>query len=84
MGVGIQETQDETHSASLTLEHHLRHLQREQRPPRPRRMTLDQARIYQMAALFRAASPGAAEVDPEYAARLQKRLEDELLSRRRT
>jgi Rieske Fe-S protein len=67
----------------LEFERHLERLQQGKRPRRPRRMTRGQAKAYQMAALFRAAAPGNAEPDPEFAARLQSQLEGELRGRRR-
>lgn len=67
----------------LEFERHLERLQQGKRPRRPRRMTRGQAKAYQMAALFRAAAPGNAEPDPEFAARLQEQLERELRGRRR-
>ena len=69
MSNSVKETEVET------LHTCLEHLQQDQRPHRPRPMTPGQARIYQMAALFRAASPGAAEPDPAFAARLEAQLE---------
>ncbi len=44
----------------------------------PQELTPAQMRIYRMATLFHAATPGVAEPDPEFAARLQSRLEEEL------
>jgi Rieske Fe-S protein len=67
----------------LEFERHLERLQQEKRPRRPRRMTPGQAKAYQMAALFRAAAPGAAEPDPAFAARLEAQLEGELKGRGR-
>lgn len=75
MNKSIQTIEEETLQAALTLERHLQCLQREQRPHRPPRMTADLARASQMAALFRAATPGAAKPDPLFAARLQAQLE---------
>ena len=67
----------------LEFERHLERLQQEKRPRRPRRMTPGQAKAYQMAALFRAAAPGAAEPDPAFAARLEAQLEGNLKGRGR-
>lgn len=67
----------------LEFERHLERLQQEKRSRRPKRMTPGQAKAYQMAALFKAAAPGAAEPDPAFAARLEERLERELRGRRR-
>jgi Rieske Fe-S protein len=65
-------------AAYLDFEEHLKALQANQRPRRPRRMSRETAGVYQMAALFRAASPDAAEPDPEFAARLRAQLEREV------
>jgi cytochrome b6-f complex iron-sulfur subunit len=62
----------------LRLEEHIEQLQADRRPRRPRRLPPDQARVYQMAAFFRAAAPGAAQPDPDFAARLRERLEREV------
>ncbi len=67
----------------LEFERHLERLQQEKRPRRPRRMTPGQAKAYRMAALFRAAAPGAAEPDPAFAARLETQLERKLKGRGR-
>ncbi len=67
----------------LEFERHLERLQQEKRPRRPRRMTPGQAKAYQMAALFRAAAPDAAEPDPAFAARLEAQLEGKLKARGR-
>ena len=67
----------------LEFERHLERLQQGKRARRPRRMTRGQAKAYQMAALFQAAAPGNAEPDPDFAARLQEKLERELHGRRR-
>ncbi len=62
----------------LELEEHLQMLQAGRRPRRPRRMTPGKAAAYQMAALFRAAAPGAAEPDPAFAVRLRAQIEQEV------
>lgn len=62
----------------LRLEEHIEQLKTNKRPRRPRRLAPDQVRAFQMAALFRAAEPGAAEPDPTFAAQLRSRLEREL------
>src|SRR5262245_4279701 len=67
----------------LEFERHLERLQQGKRGRRPLRVTRGQAKAYQMAALFRSAAPGNAEPDPEFAARLQERVERELRGRRR-
>jgi cytochrome b6-f complex iron-sulfur subunit len=64
----------------LRLEEHIEQLKTNRRPRRPRRLPPDQVRVYQMAALLRAAEPGAAEPDPTFAAQLRARLEHELHS----
>ena len=45
----------------------------------PQNLTPAQARIYRMALLFHAATPGVSQPDPEFAAQLEARLEEELL-----
>jgi Rieske Fe-S protein len=62
----------------LRLDEHIEQLRTDRRPRRPKRLPPDQARAYQMAALFRSAAPGAAEPDPQFAARLRGQLEREL------
>ena len=59
----------------LRLEEHIQQLQADHRPRRPRRLSPDQAHVYQTAALFRAAAPGAAEPAPDFVAQLRARLE---------
>lgn len=44
----------------------------------PQELTPAQARVYRMAMLFHAATPGVSEPDPDFATRLQERLEQEL------
>lgn len=74
MNKQVQETEAEILQASLELECYLERLEHEQRPYRPHQGSLVQPRIYQMAALFRAASPGATEPDPRFVARLEARV----------
>ena len=62
----------------LELEHFIEELQAGRVAHPPVELTPSQARIYRMAALFRAASPEANEPRPEFAAELQARLEQEL------
>ncbi len=62
----------------LELEHYIEELQAGHVAHPPAELTPEQARIYRMAALFRSASPDAAEPRPEFAAELQSRLEQEL------
>ncbi|HEV8194037.1 MAG TPA: Rieske (2Fe-2S) protein, partial [Ktedonobacterales bacterium] len=57
---------------------YIEHLRRDERPEKPGKLTPEEARAYQMAALFRAATPGAAEPDSEFAAQLRARLEQEV------
>jgi Rieske Fe-S protein len=59
----------------LRLEAHLAQLQANRRPRRPPLLPLKQVRMYQAAALFRAAAPGAAEPDSALAIQLRARLE---------
>ena len=61
----------------LRLNEHIERLRAEQRPTRPEGMTEDEASIYQMAAFFHAAAPGAATPDDAFASALLLRLEDE-------
>src|SRR5260221_13344222 len=62
----------------LELEEHLQMLQAGPRPRRPRRMTPGKAAADQMAALFRAAAPGAAGPDPAFAVRRRAQIEQEV------
>ena len=62
----------------LALEDHIEHLRANRRPRRPRRLSPAEARVYQTAALFRAAQPGAATPDPNFAASLRARLDEEI------
>lgn len=66
----------------LELERYLEQLQDEQRPRRPRRIAPCQVSIYQLAALFHAAAPGAAEPDARFVRALWIQVEG-LLCRRR-
>jgi Rieske Fe-S protein len=68
----------------VELERYIAQLQADRKPRFPPRMTRLRARIYRMAALFRAAAPGAAEPDPAFAARLRARLQQELAAQRQT
>jgi hypothetical protein len=63
---------------SLRLEVHLAQLQANRRPRRPACLPSELVRVYQTAALLRAAAPGAAEPDPVFVAQLYARLEREL------
>jgi len=62
----------------LELERYIDELQAGRVAHPPSELTPSQVRIYRMAALFRSASPGAAEPRPEFVAALQARLEQEL------
>ncbi len=62
----------------LELEQYLEELQAGHIAHPPAEMTPAQARVYRMAALFRAASPEASEPRPEFAEALRARLEQEL------
>lgn len=62
----------------LELEQYIEQLQAGHVAHPPEELTVSQARIYRMAALFRSASPEAAEPRPEFAAELEARLEEEL------
>ncbi|HEY0755044.1 MAG TPA: Rieske 2Fe-2S domain-containing protein [Ktedonobacteraceae bacterium] len=62
----------------LELEHFAAELQAGHVAYPPQELTQAQARVYLMAMLFHAATPGVSEPDPEFASRLQLRLEQEL------
>lgn len=62
----------------LRLHEHIEQLRQDERPTRPGKLTPEEARTYQAAALFRAATPGADEPDPEFVASLRARLEQEI------
>ena len=62
----------------LELEQYLEELQADHIAHPPAEMTPTQAKVYRMAALFRAASPEAHQPRPEFAQALQARLEQEL------
>jgi Rieske Fe-S protein len=60
------------------LERFIEQLQEDHATHPPAGLTPEQARVYQMAALFRSAAPDAAEPRPEFAEELYTRLEQEL------
>jgi hypothetical protein len=62
----------------LELDRYIQELQAGQRPRPSAQLTLNQIRIYQMVALFRAASPEGAEPRPEFSVALWERLEHSL------
>jgi|SwirhisoilCB3_FD_contig_51_2421291_length_1651_multi_1_in_0_out_0_2 cytochrome b6-f complex iron-sulfur subunit len=62
----------------LRLHEHIEQLRQDKRPTRPGKLTPEEARTYQAAALFRAATPGADEPDPEFVASLRAKLEQEV------
>jgi len=62
----------------LELERFIEELQAGKNVHPPQELTPTQARVYRMATLFHAATPGVSEPDPEFAARLQTLLEEEL------
>ncbi len=62
----------------LELEQFIEELQAGHTAHPPTELTPEKANIYRMAALFRSASPDAAEPRPEFAAELHARLEDEI------
>ncbi len=68
----------ETVDQYLRLHEHIEQLRQDKRPERPDRLAPDEARIYQTAALFRAATPGADEPDPAFVASLRARLHHEM------
>ncbi len=65
----------------LELERYIGELQAGRVAHPPAGLTAEQARIYHMAALFRSASPGAADPRPEFVGRLHAQLEQELQAR---
>jgi cytochrome b6-f complex iron-sulfur subunit len=62
----------------LRLHEHIEQLRQDKRPSRPGKLTSEEARTYQTAALFRAATPGADEPDPAFISSLRVRLEQEI------
>jgi hypothetical protein len=58
----------------LELEHYIEEIRAGRVAHPPTHLTPDQARIYRMVALFRSATPGAAEPRPEFAEALRTRL----------
>ncbi|MGE5333997.1 MAG: ubiquinol-cytochrome c reductase iron-sulfur subunit [Nitrososphaerota archaeon] len=77
-------TEHSTEHSADTVEHYLRlhehieQLRQDKRPHQPGKITPEDARTYQAAALFRAATPGADEPDPAFIASLRERLEREM------
>lgn len=68
----------ETVEQYLRLHDHIEQLRQDKRPPRPGKLSPEDARTYQAAALFHAATPGADEPDPEFISSLRERLEQEI------
>ena len=62
----------------LRLHEHIEQLRQDKRPARPGKLTPEEARTYQAAALFHAATPGADDLDPAFVASLRARLQQEL------
>ncbi|HLX41511.1 MAG TPA: Rieske 2Fe-2S domain-containing protein [Ktedonobacteraceae bacterium] len=77
-GENGQDQDKERFEDYLELEQYIEQLQAGRVAHPPAELTPGQARIYRMAALFRSASPDAAEPRPEFASELQARLEKEL------
>jgi Rieske Fe-S protein len=73
-----QDKDQERFEDYLELEHFIEELQAGETAHPPAELTLDKARIYRMAALFRSASPDEVTPRPEFAAQLQAMLEQEL------
>lgn len=73
-----QDKDQERFEDYLELEHFIEELQAGETAHPPAELTLDKARIYRMAALFRSASPDEVTPRPEFAAELQASLEQEL------
>src|SRR5579883_2179232 len=67
----------------LELEQFIEELQAGHAAHPPAELTPEKANIYRMAALFRSASPDAAELRPEFAAELHARLEEEIQQRQK-
>ncbi len=59
----------------VRLHAHIEALLANRRPPHPGPLAPDEVEAYQMAALFRAAAPGADQPDPAFAARLRAQLQ---------
>jgi Rieske Fe-S protein len=68
----------ETVEQYLHLHEHIEQLRQDKRPTRPGKLSPEDARTYQAAALFRAATPGADDPDPAFVASLRARLEQEI------
>jgi Rieske Fe-S protein len=62
----------------VRLQAHVEQLRADKRPPSPGELSGDELRAFQMAALFRAAAPGADEPDPRFVSSLLDRMEREL------
>jgi len=60
----------------VRLHEHIERLRADRRPRQPGRLSEDEVRAYQMAALFRAAAPGANDPDPVFVSRLLGELAD--------
>jgi nitrite reductase/ring-hydroxylating ferredoxin subunit len=73
-----QDKDQERFEDYLELEHFIEELQAGHTAHPPAELTPDKAQIYRMAALFRSASPDEVAPQPEFAAELQARLEQEL------
>jgi Rieske Fe-S protein len=58
----------------LRLHAHIEALRADRRPPHPGPLSAEEGDVYRMAALFRSATPDAAEPDPAFAARLRAQL----------
>src|SRR5579871_1970950 len=61
----------------VRLHEHVEHLRADTRPPQPGDLSPDETEAYQVAALFRAAAPGADDPDPRFVSALLDRLERE-------
>lgn len=68
----------ETVEQYLRLHDHIERLREDKTPQKPGKVTPEEARTYQAAALFRAATPGAAEPDPAFVSALRTRLEHQI------
>lgn len=60
------------------LHEHIEHLRADKAPPPPNDITPDEAHMYQMAAAFRSAAPGADDPDPLFLAKMRVQIRGQL------
>ena len=75
MSFGDEQPPPTTEERITRLNEHIERLRADRRPTGDEAPNVEDAPLYQMAALFRAATPGAADPDPTFAANLLARLE---------